>query len=121
MDPMALGRKGEEEAVRYLEDRGWKILGRNVRQDRKEVDVIAFRDGVLAFIEVKCRTSRRFGHPVEAITWRKRREIAWVARAWLRARTLPSGTLVRFDAISVLCPAGEAPQILHLPDAWRMD
>ena len=121
MHHVSLGRRGEDDAVRFLEGRGWRILGRNVREGRKEVDVIAMKGRVLAFVEVKCRTGSLFGHPAEAITWKKRREIASVARAWLRGRSLPEDTLVRFDAISILRPPGGDLSVEHVPDAWRLD
>jgi putative endonuclease len=120
MDRNRLGREAEEVAVRYLESQGWTIMGRNVRAGRREVDIIATRGGVLAFVEVKCRTGTEFGHPLEAITAAKREEIARVARAWLQGRRLPPGTTVRFDAVSVIWPVGRLPQVCHLPDAWRM-
>jgi len=118
---MELGRLGEDEAAKHLMARGWDIVDRNVRWGRKEVDIIASRDRVLAFVEVKCRRGRGYGHPLEAITRAKRQEIARVARSWLRGRTLPAGTLIRFDAISVLCPVEGRVEVLHLPDAWRLD
>jgi len=121
MDRLELGRMGEEEAVRYLMARGWDIVGRNVRWGRREVDIIASRELVLAFVEVKCRRGRAYGHPLEAINRGKRQEIARVAKNWLRGRILPAGTLIRFDAISVLCQAGGRWEVLHLPDAWRLD
>jgi putative endonuclease len=120
MDRSWLGREAEEIAARHLQARGWTILGRNVRSGRREVDIIAMKDGVLAFVEVKCRRTQRHGHPLEAITPGKREEIARVARAWLQAHRPPLGTVVRFDAVSVLWPAGAAPQVCHVPDAWRM-
>jgi len=115
-----LGRRGEEEAVRYLRARGWNILGRNVRHGRKEVDVVASQGPVLAFVEVKTRSSECHGYPTEAITRLKQREIAEVARGWLRERKPPAGTLIRFDAVSVLCLPGRSPVIRHFPDAWRL-
>jgi putative endonuclease len=119
MNKQELGRLGEDEAVRFLRERGWRILDRNVRIGRREVDVIAMKDEVLAFIEVKCRTTGKFGHPLEAITPRKRAGVAEVARAWLRRSPLPSGVLVRFDAISVSLSEGVRPEVLHISDAWR--
>jgi len=121
MDNVGLGRLGEEEAVRYLKSRGWTILDQNVRAGRREVDVIASKGRVVAFVEVKCRRDWRFGHPLEAITRAKRLKIARVARSWLHQRTLPRGTQVRFDAIAVSWPVGRCPEVLHLPDAWRLD
>jgi len=116
-----LGREAEEVAARYLQSRGWAIVGTNVRSGRREVDIVASKDGVLAFIEVKCRRGRRYGHPLEAITAAKRKEIARVAGAWLAEHRLPRGTTVRFDAVSVVWPPGEEPQVHHLQDAWRME
>lgn len=112
------GRLGEEVAARYLESAGWTILGRNVRHGRREVDLVAFREGVLAFVEVKARRGDGFGHPLEAITPLKRREIARVARGWLRANPIPVA-LIRFDAVAVHLRRGRPPVVDHVEDAWR--
>ena len=120
MDSVRLGRFGEDEAARYLEARGWTIVGRNVRSGRREVDLIVQRDLVLAFVEVKCRRGKAFGHPLDAINLAKQREIARVARDWLRGRALRAGTTIRFDAVSVLWSGGGSPLVAHVPDAWRL-
>jgi putative endonuclease len=121
MDRTRLGRIGEDHAAGFLRARGWRILGRNVRQGRREVDIIASKGAVLAFIEVKCRRSAAHGHPMEAITPRKRRRIVQVAREWLRGTKLPPGTRIRFDAISVFHPKAGPVEIHHEPDAWRLE
>ena len=121
MDRTSLGRIGEDYAAEFLRAQGWRILGRNVRQGRREVDIIASRGGVLAFIEVKCRRSGAHGHPLEAITPQKQRRIVQVAREWLRETKLPPGTRIRFDAISVLRPREGPVEILHEADAWRLE
>jgi putative endonuclease len=87
---------------------------------RKEVDIVASKDRVLAFVEVKCRRGSGFGHPLEAIDRKKRLEIARVARGWLRQRELPPGTVVRFDAVGVFWLGGGRTDVIHVPDAWRM-
>lgn len=120
VDRLELGRAGEDEAVRYLKARGWTILGRNVRAGRGEVDVIAMRSGVLAFMEVKCRRGLGFGHPLDAITASKQRGIARVARRWLEGRSLPPGTTLRFDAVAVQWSEEGLPRVTHVPDAWRL-
>jgi putative endonuclease len=120
VDRVQRGRAGEEEAIRYLRSRGWVILGRNVRAGRAEVDVIAMRGRVLAFVEVKCRRDLGFGHPLEAITASKQKKVARVARHWLRDRPLPPGTTLRFDAVAVQWPEGGPPTVVHVPDAWRL-
>ena len=85
------------------------------------MDIIASKSGVLAFVEVKSRSNGNYGHPLDAITPAKRREIAGVARDWLRGRALSPGTLIRFDAVSVFWRAGRRPEVSHLPDAWRIE
>jgi putative endonuclease len=114
-----LGDRGEEIAARHLAAAGWTLLTRNFRMGRKEIDLVARRGEVVAFVEVKTRAGLGYGHPLEAITWKKRREIQQVAGAWID-RFGARGDTYRFDAVSVLVRAGEAPRVEHLEDAWRM-
>lgn len=86
---------------------------------RKEIDLVAERDGVVAFIEVKTRAGLGYGHPLEAITWKKRREIQQVAAAWVDRHGRPEYTY-RFDAVAILISTGGAPRIDHIEDAWRL-
>jgi putative endonuclease len=120
VDNSRTGRWGEEQAARFLEARGWTILERNLRSGRKEVDLVARKNSVVAFVEVKCRRGPRFGHPLDAITPAKQREIGRVARDWLRGRSLGSGIQIRFDAVSVYWPPGASPRVEHIQDAWRL-
>ncbi len=120
MDRNALGRRGEDLAARHLESEGWLVLARNVREGRREVDLVVQRGRVVAFVEVKCRRGTGFGHPLEAITALKREEIAKVARAWIRTRGLPPGAEVRFDAVSIVVRDGLPPELVHVADAWRL-
>ena len=118
MSGKPLGDRGEAIAARHLERAGWIILDRNFRMGRKEIDLVARRDEVVAFVEVKTRAGPGFGHPLEAITWRKRREIQQVAAAWIdRHAALPVS--YRFDAVAVLFRAGDQPLVEHVVDAWR--
>ena len=79
-----LGRAGEDAAASYLVERGWRIVGRNVRCGRVgEIDIVATRAGVLAFVEVKTRRTDRFGTPGEAVTRPKQNRIRALARAYL--------------------------------------
>jgi putative endonuclease len=114
-----LGDRGEELAARHLESRGWIIVSRNFRMGRKEIDLVARRGEVVAFVEVKTRAGTGYGHPLEAITWKKRREIQQVALAWID-RHGRDGETYRFDAVAVHVHAGAAPRIEHVEDAWRM-
>lgn len=112
------GRICEDIAARHLTAGGWIVLHRNFRFGHKEVDVIARRANVVAFVEVKGRSGDGFGHPLEAITRAKRAEIGRVAAYWI-ARFGVAGDVYRFDAIAVHGNAAR-PVIEHVEDAWRM-
>jgi putative endonuclease len=112
----SLGAISESIAVDYLVRRGFQILARNYRVNRKEVDIIAQRASVVAFVEVKARGGRGYGHPCEAITWKKRREIAHVANVWI-ARFGTSALAYRFDAIAITWQ-GQSHTIEHIENAW---
>jgi putative endonuclease len=120
LNPKELGRRGEDEAARFLEGNGWTILERNARVGHCEVDLIATRGRVLAFVEVKSRSGAEFGAPLAAISPRKMQRIARAAAGWLRDRGYPGGKEIRFDAVGVLWPREASPRIFHMPDAWRM-
>lgn len=118
MNTHRLGARFEEQAAAWLESRGWRVLERNVRFRRREIDLIVRRDGVVAFVEVKGRRGLGFGHPSEAVTRRKRMEIESVALWWV-ARNPQSGLRYRFDVVAAV-PAGSGRfTIEHLEDAWR--
>jgi putative endonuclease len=99
----ALGRWGEDRAARYL----------------CEVDVIARRGDVVAFVEVKTRAGAGFGSPQEAITGLKRREIEAVATHFMARNALPEVD-VRFDAVAIVVDRElRSLRIEHVEDAWR--
>jgi putative endonuclease len=114
-----LGDRGEEIAAAHLAANGWRIVHRKYRMGHREIDLVARRGEVVAFVEVKTRGGRGYGHPLEAITWKKRREIQAVAAAWVKdhGRT---GDVYRFDAVGILILGGGPPQVEHVEDAWRM-
>ncbi len=116
--PRERGAKGERIAEEYLAQRGWKVLDRNFRDGPRELDLVAWRSGVLAFVEVKSRGGTLWGDPLEAITYRKRRELETAARAWLR-RHSEAAEEVRFDAVTVVWDRRGIPSVVHVPDAWR--
>lgn len=82
--PHALGKAGEDEAVRYLRTCEYLILERNWRGSQGEIDVIARSEGnEIVFVEVKTRSSLQFGNPFDAITSEKYRRIFLLAREWI--------------------------------------
>jgi putative endonuclease len=111
------GRAAEVEAADLLQRNGWTILERNWRAGRQEIDVIALRGTLVAFVEVKARASARYGHPLEAIGWRKRRDLARAARVWIRLNGR-SGQEYRFDAVHVIGRHPAEWTVRHVEDAW---
>jgi putative endonuclease len=97
----ALGAQGEELAIRFLQKKRYAILHRNYRGRCGEIDIIARRAGVISFIEVKTRRSKRFGPPQDAVTPAKQRTISRVALEFLQRFGL-LGQHARFDVIAVV-------------------
>lgn len=85
---------------------------------RLEIDLVARRDSLVAFTEVKTRLGEAFGSPLEAVTAAKRREIVRVASSWLDRFGQPEDEY-RFDVIGVTLRAGRGPRIEHVEDAFR--
>lgn len=106
-----LGRKGERKARRYLKRRGWKIAEKNYRNPFGEVDIIAKKGDVLAFIEVKTRLSDRFGAPAEAVGAERKRRYVQAAKYYFAGRE-PDCT-VRFDIVEVF-----ADGLNHIENAF---
>lgn len=114
-----LGRWGEEVAARYLMERGWRIRGRNLRFGARELDLVAQRRDLIAFVEVKTR-SQGGDDPIETVGARKRREIRAAAAQWIRAHGR-GRTWYRFDVIGVVPRPHGPPVVEHVEDAWRAD
>ncbi|HKK52068.1 MAG TPA: YraN family protein [Myxococcota bacterium] len=103
-DRAELGRQGEAVAAEFLEGRGYRIVGRNVRADRVEIDLIARRGVLLVFVEVKTRRSLKMGSPAEAVDARKQRRLRRGASAWLSSRPASARGVrrLRFDVVTCL-------------------
>jgi putative endonuclease len=108
-----LGKIGEDIATVYLQDMGYEILGRNWRFERVELDIVARKDSILVFCEVKTRRSVSHGVPSDAITPIKLQHIRTAALHWLtNNQSRHKG--IRFDAISVIHCAGQPTTISHI-------
>jgi len=121
-DSRALGRRGEADAARYLRQRGYVILERNYRTRLGEVDLVAFKDGAIAFVEVKARTESSQDEALEAVTRRKRQRLIRAARDYVARQRLDRHELeCRFDVVSVLYgPRGSVPlQVEHICGAFE--
>ena len=118
MNTRTLGAFGEEEAVRCLRRKGYRIVQRNYRCRFGEIDIIARKRNILAFVEVKLRKDRRFAEAREFVTRQKQQRILASAQLYLAAH--PEDLQPRFDVIEVYAPDGEkgAVTVEHLEDAF---
>lgn len=107
-----LGRKGEDLAVRFLEERGFKILLRNVQLRFGEIDILAEDRGDLVIVEVKTRRSLECGEPAEAVDYEKKRKLWQLAQ--LLSQQNPTKN-IRIDVVAI--KIGKKPQIEHIKNA----
>jgi putative endonuclease len=110
------GKTGEDLAAAHLEAKGLRILHRNWRFGRAEVDIVAEDGKVLVLAEVKTRRSAQFGRPEEFVSAKKQRFMAEAASQYMEQ--FGYDWEIRFDIVSVLFLPGAAPQIEHFPDAF---
>lgn len=113
-----LGRAGEDAAIQALRARGYRIINRNVRLRRGELDVIAEAAGDLVFVEVKCRRSRLYGTPAEGVGPRKQHALARLAAGYMARRGL-GDRACRFDVVEVGVSRSGHMGVEILRDAFR--
>ena len=97
----AVGDIGEEIAVNYLKEKGYKILERNAKYTGVEIDIIAKDKKTLVFCEVKTRTDILYGRPVEAVNRPKQLRYIQGAKGYIVTHKVRN-TDIRFDVIEVL-------------------
>lgn len=107
-----VGQQGETLACQYLVRQGYRLIARNYRTKLGEIDIIAEERGTLVFVEVKTRRGHQCGHPFEAVTPTKCRQISKVALQYL-AETGREGHSARFDVVAISF-AGEAEPVVEL-------
>ncbi|MFP4460522.1 MAG: YraN family protein [Candidatus Zixiibacteriota bacterium] len=108
------GRAAEEKAAKYLQGLDYKILERNFTVRGGEIDIIAEKDNVICFIEVKYQSSKnQFAGPFEKINSKKRKRIIHTAKEYVFRNQIKNHFL-RFDAIAII---GDV--ISHIEDAFR--
>jgi len=95
------GLAGEEQAIRFLQSRGWEVVAHRFRVGRIELDLVARRGHLVAFLEVKTRRGTAFGSPFEAVR-------VWMDRYGQRS------DVYRFDCIAIV-----DNKLEHLEDAFR--
>ena len=113
-----IGKLGEERALEYLTQKGYRIVGSNIKLKVGEIDILAEVDNFLVFVEVKTRSSDIFGEGYEAVDKRKQNKLRQLALTYLQGR---SGTsrMIRFDVISILLGSkGEVLRLRHFEAAF---
>ncbi len=114
------GLRGEQVAMAWLTACGWSIESHRHRLGRHDLDVVARKGNVVAFIEVKTRRSHACGTPLQVLGRRQRQNIARVAELW-RLRFGRPNDEYRFDLIAVDDYGGGKMHVEHLPGAWTLD
>ena len=110
------GKWGEDLAAEYLLQKGYSILERNYRCPYGEIDIIAFRNGMIAFVEVKTRNSLKFGRPAASVTKTKQDKIHSTGFTYLSASPLRFKGF-SFDVIEIL-RLQDKTTINHLPHCF---
>ncbi|MBU8711442.1 MULTISPECIES: YraN family protein [Brevibacillus] len=118
-----LGQKGEQLAMRYLAQKGYRIVEQNTRTKQGEIDLIVQDDKTLVFVEVRTRSSLTFGTAAESVTWKKKQKLRQLAMAYIQAQQQPIASF-RFDVVAIFHPGGNdrsepsEPVIEHFMNAF---
>src|SRR5918993_846191 len=112
-----LGQEAEEAAARFLERAGLRVMERNVRFAHGEIDLVCRDDGVVVFVEVKCRHARWGDPPAEAVSWHKQRRLTRLAQHYLKWRRLHQ-VRCRFDVVAVTIEDNGVRRVRHLKAAF---
>lgn len=117
-----LGREAEERVTQHLRHDGYRILQRNFSCSAGEIDIIAFQDGVVVFVEVRSTTEPAQVNPLATITPEKRQRIIRAAHNYITLKGLrQQSILFRFDAVAVRYnSSGQLINIRHLEDAFEL-
>ncbi len=110
------GAEGEKLAAIYLEGKNYKILEKNWRFGKEEIDIIAEKENTLVVVEVKTRNGSFFGEPEEFVNVQKQRHLIKAANAYIEKNNLELE--VRFDIIGVIL-TGKNHRINHVEDAFH--
>jgi putative endonuclease len=111
-----IGIKGEEIASNFLLNKGYNILFRNWRYGNKEVDIIAAKNDLIVFVEVKARSGKKYQFPEEAVNKRKQSFLKAAADGYTDQSLAKCN--IRFDIVSVLMESEHVKEIIHFEEAF---
>ena len=114
-DSHILGQKGEDLAAAWLRERGYKILFRNWKYGRHEIDIIAEKENLIVFVEVKSRSDELLVPPGTLISREKEKSIIYAAEGYINRCNIDKES--RFD-ILIIIGIGDERKIEHIEDAF---
>lgn len=107
------GKEGEKIACEYLLNKGYKILETNYHYSKfAEIDIIAFKNDILIFVEVKARTTLNYGHPLESISQKKLERLYMAMTDYMAIHSEKNYSMFQLDIISIV--GLKNPKIEHL-------
>ena len=115
-----LGERGEVRAWDFLKKQGYKILEKNYRCKIGEIDVICEKDRRLIFVEVKTRTSSRFGGPEEAVTKQKQNKMSRLAEWYVKDKKV-SEQKMGFAVVAIEWGSSREPEIKLIENAFSLE
>ena len=115
--PFELGKIGEKQALKYFKKKKFKVIKQGFRLDKGEIDIIAYDEDTLVFIEVKTRRNYKYGRPEEAVTPAKQQQIRKIAQAFLTKKHIED-VKCRFDVLALLYDRDKKFKIEHFIDAF---
>jgi putative endonuclease len=116
MQHIEKGQRGEDLAADFLSGKGYRIVERNWRSGRGEIDLIAWQDELLVFVEVKTRRNEAFGPPESAVDTKKQQVLVRTAGAYMEQ--ISYEWAVRFDVIAIILTGDKVVEIRHHEDAF---
>jgi putative endonuclease len=119
MSRKAVGQIGEQRAVDYLIRQGFRIVDRNVRIGRGEIDIIATDGETWVFVEVKAGRKSSYGEPEERVNLQKQRQLGKLAQQYIQEHEL-GDVACRFDVV-IVRKVGPGWRIRHFEDAFWLE
>ena len=110
------GTTGEVMAVKHLAEKGFEILHQNWRHSHWEVDIIASKDGILHFIEVKTRRTKKFGHPEDSVSKKKIQNLINASEEYLYQ--FPEWKRIQFNILSITILKNEPVEYFFIEDVY---
>jgi putative endonuclease len=111
------GQQGEQLAAQFLQRQGYRIAQQNYRCRSGEIDIVAWDDATLVFVEVKMKGQTAFGTPQAMVHTSKQKKIVHVAMTYVQQHHLQD-TNIRFDVVAILALPGTQPDVTHVRDAF---